>query len=374
MLWRSSSIALKKNNKAMKEINQGNVPLLKFPINYGQYSILEDKLYNSYFLKTPSHKTIQSIDVEKLIKWIDIHWSSQIVQKIIYEFTEKRKSYCTVKTYILSNEIMIHFDISDRYVRVYFTEQEEQSQAIIENAKKFWLRSKKPACNFILVVPNQNGLGLKSIENKKPKLSLHQSYNDDLVEVHSKILKSLKSKKANGLILLHGMPGTGKSTYIRYVMNYVGKKIIFLSSNLANNLGDPQFTLLLMDNPDSIIIIEDAEELLVSRDRASNSGIAMLLNLTDGLLGASLNIQFVCTFNTDLQNIDKALLRKGRLTALYEFRPLTIEKSKALLSELGKSHIEVTEPMTLADIYGADEKDFNFKTSQKKIGFNVQAA
>lgn len=67
------------------------------------------------------------------------------------------------------------------------------------------------------------------------------------------------------------------------------------------------------------IVIEDAEDLLVSRDTNHNSGISMLLNLTDGLLGQSLGIQVICTFNTHVSNIDRALLRKGRLIALYEF-------------------------------------------------------
>ncbi len=96
----------------------------------------------------------------------------------------------------------------------------------------------------------------------------------------------------------------------------------------------------------------------------------MLLNLTDGLLGETLGIQVIATFNTDLQNIDKALLRKGRLTALYEFKPLSIEKSKMLLQESGIKDYFVTQPMTLADIYNTKNEDYQFKRStHPQIGF-----
>lgn len=95
----------------------------------------------------------------------------------------------------------------------------------------------------------------------------------------------------------------------------------------------------------------------------------MLLNLTDGLLGESLGIQIIATFNTHLNNIDKALLRKGRLTALYEFKPLAIEKSKALLKENNVLNTDVTEPMTLADIYNTEPNNFAEVKPQRTIGF-----
>jgi hypothetical protein len=87
----------------------------------------------------------------------------------------------------------------------------------------------------------------------------------------------------------------------------------------------------------------------------------MLLNLTDGLLGESLGIQIIATFNTHIANVDKALLRKGRLIALYEFKALSIEKAKILLEEKGINNNDITRSMTLADIYNAEENDYSYK-------------
>jgi ATP-dependent 26S proteasome regulatory subunit len=87
-----------------------------------------------------------------------------------------------------------------------------------------------------------------------------------------------------------------------------------------------------MDNRNSVLVIEDAEELISSREEVRNSNLSMLLNLTDGLLGESVGIQIIVTFNTDVNNIDKALLRKGRLSIIYEFKLLALDRRNALLN------------------------------------------
>ena len=88
----------------------------------------------------------------------------------------------------------------------------------------------------------------------------------------------------------------------------------------------------------------------------------ILLNLTDGIIGDVLGIKLICTFNTSLNNIDKALIRKGRLSLKYEFKKLAKDKVSNII---GKT---VDKEMTLADIYYADENDFS-KKIQNKIGF-----
>ncbi|MCB1178700.1 MAG: AAA family ATPase [Leptospiraceae bacterium] len=129
----------------------------------------------------------------------------------------------------------------------------------------------------------------------------------------------------------------------------------------------PEFTNLLIDNPGSILIIEDAEEILVTRESGRNSAISTLLNLSDGLLGESLGIQIICTFNTNITEIDLALLRKGRLKSYYEFHPLTIEKSNNLLKTINKNN-STEKPLTLSEIFHFNDPEvFNVKENQ--IGF-----
>ena len=85
------------------------------------------------------------------------------------------------------------------------------------------------------------------------------------------------------------------------------------------------------------------------------------------MLGDSLKLKFICTFNTDLKNIDDAILRKGRLKVKYEFKDLKTNKVKKLFEKLGIS-LELAKPMPLCDVYNYLEDNGNNPTHHK-IGF-----
>jgi SpoVK/Ycf46/Vps4 family AAA+-type ATPase len=182
------------------------------------------------------------------------------------------------------------------------------------------------------------------------------------------MVKQLNKKDTNGLYLFHGQPGTGKSTYIKYLIYQLKKKVIFISPKMAGELDNLSMTAFLLDNRNTVLVIEDAEELIASREEVRNSNLSMLLNLTDGLLGESLGIQIIATFNTDVKNIDKALLRKGRLSTIYEFKPLATERTNTLLNKLGHN-IEVAHPLPVADIFNFDKNNQYVPKLKKAVGF-----
>ena len=115
-------------------------------------------------------------------------------------------------------------------------------------------------------------------------------------------------------------------------------------------------------------MIEDAEDLIISRDNDHNSKLSFLLNLTDGILGECIGIQIIATFNTNLKNIDKALLRKGRLTSIYEFKELEVKKTNALLNKL-KHKIEVEKPLSLAEIFNFEIDNNHQPKIRTAVGF-----
>jgi len=160
------------------------------------------------------------------------------------------------------------------------------------------------------------------------------------------------------------------TTYIRYLTSKIKKNIIFIAPDMVNHITDPSFIPFLIKNNDTVLIIEDGEPALQSRDGSGRTGaVSNILNLTDGLLSDCLNISIVVTFNMEGKDIDKALLRKGRLLKNYKFDKLSIDKSKSLLEKLEKGKIDVKEPMTLADIYFY-ESDNNSKVyERKRVGF-----
>ena len=173
-------------------------------------------------------------------------------------------------------------------------------------------------------------------------------------------------------MLLHGDAGGGKTTYLRYLISICKTRFIYLPNNIFAQLSDPNFFTFILNYPNSVIVLEDCEELLKPRsEMKSNDGISTLLNLGDGLLGDALKLKIICTFNTALVNIDQALLRKGRLAHRYEFGALSVEKSNALLKKMN-TEIVTMQPMSLADIYNYSEENGNKKAEdqKKKIGYS----
>ncbi|MDZ7848138.1 MAG: hypothetical protein U5L96_16060 [Owenweeksia sp.] len=101
---------------------------------------------------------------------------------------------------------------------------------------------------------------------------------------------------------------------------------------------------------------------------SSESPVSTLLNISDGLLSDCLNIQIICSFNTDISKIDQALIRKGRLIAKYEFRELEVEKAQLLSQKIG-CPTTITQPMTLAEIYNQNEGEYKQREKKSAIGF-----
>jgi hypothetical protein len=232
-----------------------------------------------------------------------------------------------------------------------------------------FVRTKKRA-NIHLVKSEHGHLDTEEYDLIIPPIDLELNYGESFKIIHDTIIDRLNKKNDKGIILLHGQHGTGKTSYIKYLTSLIeDKDILFIPPSMAEMLSEPSMIPFLMDHRDSILIIEDAERVIGDREtgNVSSAGVSNVLNLTDGILGDCLSIQIIATFNMRKENIDKALLRKGRLIAEHKFEKLSLEETNKLLKHLNKDII-AKEGMTLADIYNIDiEVHKTIKTS--KLGF-----
>lgn len=225
--------------------------------------------------------------------------------------------------------------------------------------------------NIHIITSGREGLLLKQLDICPAALDIGLYYNDDFAMIDCVIRKRLMQPNDKGIVLLHGLPGTGKTTYLRHLIGSLEKKVLFVSPEVAADLAGPAFIELLIDNPNSVLVIEDAENLILDRKYNSNSSVSNLLNISDGLLSDCLNVQIICTFNNALSMVDSALLRKGRLIAKYEFGKLETAKARALNDTLGLNAV-ITKPMTLAEIMNPGEPDHDVPQIQV-IGFRRNA-
>jgi SpoVK/Ycf46/Vps4 family AAA+-type ATPase len=200
-------------------------------------------------------------------------------------------------------------------------------------------------------------------------------YNDDFKEIADRIESFLETDKS-GLVILNGKQGTGKTSFIRHLINVSDKRFIYIPADVFPGLlSGLENSYDMMKNclKDSVIIIEDCDKLL--EDRKNNygnisRGMSGILNLSDGLLGDVLHTKIICIFNNPLAQIDKSLLRKGRLVEKYEFTNLSAEKSRALVEELYPDAQENIQEMTLAEIFNIGTDNHGEHVPGKpKVGF-----
>lgn len=324
---------------------------------FGKRFLNSRSLYLYCFNALPSIHFVGSINGEKAYKAFKEKFTALIQSEHqIRCFDKKRKRYEFDETIvILNNHCMVEFN--NGYSELLHDGKDEAFvNALTALMSRFKVRERKNPLEINLIVSGSYGFDLRSMEVKRTKLNLDLFYEDEFKAVDEVIQQRLRKKEDKGIVLLHGLPGTGKTTYLRYLIGRIKKRVLFLSPAIAHDLMNPEFIELLVDNPNTVIVIEDAENVI--RDRRTNNGssVSNLLNISDGLLADFLNVQLICTFNSPLTMVDSALMRKGRLIAKYEFGKLSVAKAQALSKYFGHD-VEITKPMTIAEVANPHEAE-----------------
>jgi hypothetical protein len=335
-------------------------------------SFLDSKTLFLYcFNGLPSINYIGGIDGEKTFEAFKEKFGGLVKQIHQYRWYKvKRKKYQFDRTILLlSNNSIIEFD--DSYCEILHDGATEDFVAAVTSiANQFKERQRRQPLEINLIARVNSRLDLRSMEIKRTKLDLDLFYEDDFKTTDDIIQKRLCQKNDKGIVLLHGLPGTGKTTYLRYLIGKIKKRVLFLSPSVASDLMNPGFIELLIDNPNTVLVIEDAENIIVDRKHNSGSSVSNLLNISDGLLADFLNVQLICTFNSSLAFVDNALLRKGRLIASYQFDKLSVAKAQKLSQHFGLNE-PITKSMTIAEIANQNERDVQDEKVEV-IGFSRQ--
>lgn len=331
------------------------------------YMYLYNELFNLYVCR-------KTVEIKPLKEDFEQNFPGfQYLHKADFHETTDTGEEESTRSYIMQLEDKLLVEVKTHETAVYANKNIDLS--LCKEIIARHIRKKLVKSSFNLIVHSQysdTGLDVEEFEIRKQTISIEDNYNADFMDVNNSISNFLQEDNSNGLVMLHGKQGTGKTTYIRHLVNTINKKFIYMPEYMLNEISNPRFIPFMKDYKNSILIIEDCEDLLKSRDisKESTNALANLLNLGDGLLSDALFVKIICTFNTDLKNIDKAILRKGRLRARYEFGELSVDKVEKLLKKLEISDMPPA-PMTLAEIYNLSDGDFSKNGDSGKIGFRM---
>ena len=195
-------------------------------------------------------------------------------------------------------------------------------------------------------------------------LSLHDAlpiyYNKKSQEEIITLVDDLKDPFPRGrLSIIEGPPGTGKTFLLRSIISKVPKAdVVFIPPHLVPLLGDPPFVPILTSlseesNGPTVLICEDADSILVTRNDNNMEAISSLLNLTSGILGDLTDVRVIATTNAESTEFDSALTRPGRLSSHIRIDPLFPDEARTALEALLGKRVDFNpkEQTSLASVY-----------------------
>jgi hypothetical protein len=199
-----------------------------------------------------------------------------------------------------------------------------------------------------------------------PWAQIRRNYSSEAGASLERLLTVDPGRLSGRLLLLHGPPGTGKTTAVRAVahawrswcqVDFVVDPERLLSSTqyllrvalssdpdpsdeTADTTSPPRFRLL---------VLEDCDELVQGdAKQRTGQGLARLLNLTDGLIGQGLRLLVCLTTNEQLSQLHPAIIRPGRCLAQIHVGALPPDEAAAWL---GSAEGVDRRGVTLAELY-----------------------
>lgn len=174
-------------------------------------------------------------------------------------------------------------------------------------------------------------------------------------------------KSNASILLLIGPPGTGKTTFIRGLLQHTNSSAVVTYD--ANILEKDFVFANFIEGDKSVMVMEDADMFLKSR-KEGNTMMHKFLNVGDGLVTTRNKKMIFSTNLPSINDIDSALVRPGRCYDILHFDELNQVEAETLADKAGVKIEGERKKWSIADVFFNQNTNVKtHKVKETKMGF-----